>query len=164
MQFVFTHRWGLVPSVIRWIDGGPYSHCGVVYTSNEGQSRVIEATFDDGVRDRALSGLLFASSSHEILEIDVGGELQARMWALSQLNKPYDFGALPAIAVRRVFGEAPRWDAKDRWYCAEHILATACEPGKLKLREPLRMHGVESARQQLIAWGARSVQAGAKAY
>lgn len=157
MKFVFVDRQGPINTVIRLVDGGPFSHCGVIYTDNRGQSRVIEATFEEGLRDRSLGSLLFATTHYEILDLPLPGELQARMWALSQVGKGYDFGALPALALRMHFGTAPRWDAKGRWYCAEHVLATCCSTGELELREPMRRHGVRAAYEQLIAWGARSL-------
>lgn len=154
MQFVFTDRPGLTTAAIRLFDGGPYSHCGIVYTDNHGQSRVVEATFEDGVRERSLSGLLFGKTRWAILQLPLERELYARLWALQQLGKGYDFGALPSLAVRSVFGTAPRWDARDKWYCAEHMLATAVQGGQL-LSSPMRRHGVRSSFEQLTAWGAQ---------
>ena len=145
MKFVFIRSNTLACRLIRAIDGGGWSHCamsadaGGVWTDS-----AVEAVWPGGVRVRNWSSLLAARPDHLVLDVPLPNEHQAAVEALSWQGAPYDWRALPALAIRRLFGAAPMWARPDAWYCSELLLA-ACAAGGAPIKGPLRRYGVAAA-------------------
>lgn len=131
---------------IRWVDGGPFDHCGLVIGSE-----VIEATAAHGVRKRLLSSMVADRPVHEFVDFTVPGPDAAIIWAYSAVGMGYDFASVGALAIRKVFGTAPNLTQADRFFCDALVLTAALHGGRTVDR-PVRTFGVEAARQQLRAW------------
>lgn len=159
MNFIFTRTGSLACRAIRAIDDGNWSHCAVQTLGGEPGSglsaRCIEAVWGDGVHDRRVDSLLQDRPDHLVVDTPLPEERLAHLFLLSQKGKPYDWPAIPALAVRRVFGTAPRIAIGSWWYCAELLLG-ACEAGGYPIDGPLRRYGVQAALLHVLK-RARSV-------
>jgi uncharacterized protein YycO len=161
MLILFTSSNTLGSYLIRKVDGGEYSHCMVIQDNDV----AIEATAAHGViAKRKLQSLKSDSNSYALYEIssdtkELGKE--AITFAQGQIGRPYDYSALPSLAVRHLFDTAPHWEDKTKWYCDELMLATVsiCNANVRKLVRgwPGRF-GVEAARNILIDSGASLLQ------
>lgn len=141
MKAVFIRSNTLACQLIRAVDGGAWSHCALV---RQGAAAAIEAAWPGGVRERSLAGLLAARPDHLVVDFRLPDEASAGLWLQERLGAAYDWPALPALAIRSVFGTAPLWAQPTRWYCAELLLA-ACAAGGAPIPGPLRRYGVAAA-------------------
>jgi uncharacterized protein YycO len=161
MLILFTSSNTLGSYLIRKVDGGEYSHCLIIQDNDV----AIEATATHGVQaKRKLPALMEDSKAYALFWLPSDTEDQGReaiRFALGQVGKPYDYMALPSIAIRHLFDTSPHWEDKNRWYCDELMLATMsiCNANVRKLVRgwPGRF-GVEAARNILIDSGASLLQ------
>lgn len=146
MKFVFIRSNTLACQLIRAVDGGRWSHCAIGAQGDAGPfaGSAIEAGFPHGVRVRSWAGLLRDRPDHVVIEAPLPDEEAAMYFALGKDGAAYDWPAIPALAIRRVFGTAPLWERPQAWYCAELLLG-ACAAGGAPIEGPLRRHGVAAA-------------------
>ena len=145
MKAVFIRSNTPACRLIRAIDGGAWSHCAIVLPdTNDGPAMCIEAAWPGGVRIRTLAGLLADRPDHLLVGTGLPVPQAAASWLRRQVGAGYDWPALPALAIRSVFGTAPLWAQPTRWYCAELLLA-ACAAGGAPISGPLRRYGVAAA-------------------
>lgn len=147
MNFIFTRTDSPVCRLVRAVDGGEWSHCAVAsanVSANATGATCYEAVWPQGVRCRQLAGLLMARPSHISLSVPMPDEEAAERWLIARVGLAYDWPAIPALAIRRIFGAAPPLARQDRWYCAELLLG-ACSAGGAPIDGPLRRHGVAHA-------------------
>lgn len=121
MKLIFTNPSTPASKLIKLIDGGKYSHVGIL-TNNA--SAVAHATMAKGVIRQPLDVFVKLFPEHEVVSFTAPCEQQGEEWLLQQTGKPYDFGALwkfifPCIEL----GEA------DKWYCSELAMATMLMSG-----------------------------------
>jgi uncharacterized protein YycO len=114
MKIIFTHAYTISGAIIRLVDGGYWSHCGVV---SEDESYVIHATAKKGVIRQPLGKMLLDFPNHTIIDIPVDDEGAAQAWLLQQVGKPYDYVALLGFIFER--GD---WGDDTKWYCSEMAL------------------------------------------
>lgn len=115
MKIIFTHASTIGGALIRFVDGGYWSHCGII---TEDGMNVIHATMQKGVIRQPLWKLQQDFPSHTIIDVPVEDEGAAQAWLLKQVGKPYDIWALLGF----VFERGPDWSDDDNWYCSEMAL------------------------------------------
>lgn len=116
LVFIFTRAATPVSVLVRAVDGGDWSHVAVLDVDG---AHVIEAVHTDGVRRRRLDTLLAVRPDRLVLCLEVPDAIAGLAWGRSRVGRLYDYGALLSIAIRRLFGVAPRFDAKGRDFCSE---------------------------------------------
>lgn len=101
-------------ALIRWKTGSPFNHCdfllptGHLFGAIPGVGVVVHT-----------QGAEIRSAIYEI-PVEDGFE-----YALEQMNKPYDFGAVLGLGL-----PFPRnWQNDDRWFCSELVSASLLHAG-----------------------------------
>jgi hypothetical protein len=109
---VVTERWDPISAAIRFSTRSWASHAEFV----DERGITLGARARGGVKFRG------PSESHysRIERYDAEGLAEAFDWAITQIGKPYDFGAVAGIAFDR------NWRDTDRWFCSE-LAAAAFE-------------------------------------
>ena len=113
-KVIFTRNHSIASIFLRGCLWSPWSHCALI----DGDE-VIEASALHGVRRRPLQALIQDSTKWEIVEFPVE-ENGVLTMAQTQLGKPYDWGGVFGIGIRR------RWQDADSWFCSE-LVAWAME-------------------------------------
>lgn len=107
---------GIYSRLARWIDGGPYSHCELIFSDGLSGS----ASFiDGGVRLKAID---YDPAHWDFIELPASMEAQARDWFEQHQGAGYDLiGNLKFVA----------WfvpHSKSRWFCSEAVAASLGMP------------------------------------
>lgn len=143
MRVVFCTGQDLASRLVRQVDGGDFSHCGIVMPDDS----VIEATYHHGVRRRRLDTLLADKPSHILLSLALPDEGGAEAFVLAQVGKPYDWTGVVGIGLDR------NWQDPSAWWCSELVMAAAAAGGR-RLAGNGRRVGVRLAYEVVSAWGA----------
>lgn len=157
MIVVFTFSGSSAAKLIRWIDGGPFAHCFPVFGD-----RAIETLPRTGVFERSADAAVGGSPNQAyFLPDDSAASAKAsETFCRSLIGAPYDSWAIPALAIRHIFGTGPHWENPGRYYCDEMTLLTAAV-ANANVRDMIRgwagRFGVEAARQILIDCGAKEL-------
>jgi uncharacterized protein YycO len=143
MRLLFTTTRSIPSALIRAIDGGAASHCGIELPSGA----VVDSSWaGGGVAQQSRAEFLAAD---RVLIADVPLHLpdqaQAERWLIAQLGKGYDYTALVGWAFWR------DWNDAGSWYCSELAIAAAVAGGR-RLAEPPRRIGVRLAHELAVAW------------
>ena len=115
IEFVGTRTlWG---SIIKWGTMSDIDH--------------VQFVLPDGRRLGAMpgAGVSFGQApdaSSTVHRFGLDASPRALAYAYSQIGKPYDLGAVLAIATRRTLGHD--WRRANRWFCSE-LVAACCEVG-----------------------------------
>jgi len=154
---VFTYWDNLPCRITRWFDGGPFCHCFPVFDDHAIQSLPKNGVFEC-FADSAVAG-----STHQAYWLPDDSEDTAKAaeaYARSLIGAPYDRTAIPALAIRSIFGTGPHWENPGAYYCDEMTLLAAAV-ANAKVRKAINgwagRYGVEAARQILIDAGAIAV-------
>jgi len=125
---------GIYNRLVRAFEGGPYSHCEIVFSDGDSAS---SSFMDRGVRFTGPGykhgGINFASGNWDVYPLPPELENAARAWFESHDGKAYDLRG----NVRFIWPWGNR-DSRDKWFCSEAILAALGVP------EPWRF-GVNAA-------------------
>lgn len=101
---------GIYSRLARWIDGGKYSHCELVFSDGVSAS----ASFiDGGVRFKYID---YDPAHWDFIEV-AGNEAQARQWFVEHAGARYDLVG----NLRFVAWFVPH--SKSRWFCSEAVAA-----------------------------------------
>lgn len=124
---------GLYNRLVRWIDGGPYSHVELIFADGMSASA---SYLDGGVRFKRIE---FDPDHWEIIEVG-GDEATARAWFVAHEGRGYDLMG----TARFLFGVIPQ--DPDKWFCSEAVAAA------LGLRDSWRYGpcGLFSALEQTL--------------
>lgn len=106
MKIIFGTDNQIGSLAIRLKTWSNWSHVGVVLNDD-----VVEATASHGVVKSTLEDFKSRYPKHKIVNIHHKGDYQQRV--LSQVGKPYDWGAIFKFMFR---GD---WDDTDKWFCFE---------------------------------------------
>ena len=121
---------GLVPWLIRLNTNSPYNHLGLMAS----ESRMIDVDIG-GV------GLRSLPSAYDVFEVEMDTEAWKRAcsWLNRQMGKPYDYFALPGLALYTALG----WRRKPNllndsgsFFCSE-LVFRFCEAGGVKLMDDI---------------------------
>jgi uncharacterized protein YycO len=144
MKIIFTHAYTIGGALIRFVDGGYWSHCGII---TEDGMNVTHATMQKGVIRQSLTKLQLDFPNHTIIDVPVEDEDAAQAWLLQQVGKPYDFGALLGF----VFDRGPDWSDDDKWYCSEMALMALLLAGaEIRVAQGDSTFGVEQMFREAI--------------
>lgn len=107
---------GIYSCITRWVDGGPYSHCELIFSDGLSAS----ASFiDGGVRFKRID---YDSAHWDFIDLPASMEPAARQWFADHAGAGYDLiGNLRFVA----------WfipHSKSRWFCSEAIAAALGMP------------------------------------
>ena len=102
---------GLYSRLTRWIDGGIYSHCELIFSDGVSASA---SYIDGGVR---FKDIYYDSDHWDFIEVPAFLELGARIWCRMHVNDKYDLWG----NVRFAFGFAR--ESKNKWFCSEAVMA-----------------------------------------
>ena len=107
---------GIYSRLARWIDGGPYSHCELVFSDGVSAS----ASFiDGGVRFKQID---YDPAHWDFIDLPANMEAQAREWFEQHEGAGYDLiGNLTFVL----------WfipHSKSRWFCSEAVAAALGMP------------------------------------
>lgn len=141
MRAVFCTGPDVYSSIIQRIDGGDYSHCGIIMPDDT----VIEATYHAGVRRRRLDSLLTDKPNHSIVEFALPDEVAMQNFAIAQIGTKYDWTGVLGIGFSR------DWQDPSAWWCSELLMAAAGAGGR-KLSGNGRRVGVRLAFEVCNAW------------
>lgn len=100
---------GIYSRLARWVDGGPYSHCELIFSDGLSGS----ASFiDGGVR---LKNIDYSPDHWDLVDLPTAWEPEARQWFERHLGARYDLvGNLTFVL----------WfipHSKSRWFCSEAV-------------------------------------------
>lgn len=151
LVFIFTRATSPVSLLVRAIDGGDWSHVAVLDADG---AHVIEAVHTDGVRRRRLDTLVAVRPDHLALRLEVPDAVWGLAWGQSRVGRLYDYGALVSIAIRRLFGVAPRFDAKGRDFCSELAAGIAAKASRPVVDGSRGRVSVRDLHHALLAAGA----------
>lgn len=144
VMFVTSNSW--LSRIIRWVDGGPFSHVAIIDTNT-----AVQAVWT-GVEEVSRAQFMAGVTNFHMIDIGIVDDKKALAFARSQIKSPYDFLAISVLVWRRIFGTSPRWDSSGRFFCDELVLLSGIEGG---LNEPVdmwpRFYGVERTRQYLLS-------------
>lgn len=116
--YVRNHHWST--PVLRAAMWSPWSHCAIVLA--DGQT-VIDATFKNGVKARALAPIIAGASLHDFRDIDCPDPQAAYDFLFAQIGKPYDTWGVAGVGLHR------DWQAEDAWFCSELVEAALAAGG-----------------------------------
>ena len=102
---------GLYSRLVRWLDGGLYSHCELVFADGVSAS---SSYIDDGVRFKLID---YRPEHWDFIDLPASLEDSARDWFRSHSRQPYDLWG----NVRFAFGFAR--ESKGAWFCSEAVMA-----------------------------------------
>ena len=131
MQVIFTTQNSILSAAIRTFEGSEYSHCAVILPGD----RVIEATWNTGVRERGLESMKQDAVRFLLFDIALPNEQAAIDFATAQLGKKYDKTAIFGFPFMR------DWEETDTWYCSE-LVAASLEQGGFPLAGASAYHRV----------------------
>ena len=116
MRLLFTrNKSTLVNSILTyiicWFTWSRYSHVELLFSDDT----CISSIGTKGVLMRSKGQILARNVEYLIKEIPTTAIQEAiiREFAMSQLGKPYDWGAVLGLPFRG------RWDSDNRWFCPE---------------------------------------------
>ena len=131
MKVIFTATSAWTSKAIEIFEGSEFSHCALVLPGD----KIIEATWDYGVRTRNLSSLMSEVVRSVTMEIALPNEQAAIDFATAQLGKKYDKTAIFGFPFMR------DWEETDTWYCSE-LVAASLEQGGFPLAGASAYHRV----------------------
>lgn len=103
---------GLYSRLARWLDGGSYSHCELVFGDGVSAS---SSYIDGGVRFKIID---YGDTDHwDFIDLPDALEDSARDWFRIHAGQPYDLWG----NVRFAFGFAR--ESKGAWFCSEAVMA-----------------------------------------
>jgi len=107
---------GIYSRVVRWVDGGPYSHCELLFSDGISAS---SSYIDGGVRCKRID---YDPTHWDFIDLPDAMEPAARAWFERHAGAKYDLiGNLKFVA----------WfvpHSKSRWFCSEAIAAALGMP------------------------------------
>jgi hypothetical protein len=113
---------GICSSVIRWWDGGIYSHCELVFDNGLSAS---SSLMDGGVRFKEID---FNDASWDFVEVpSYFSQDNAHLWFLANEGHGYDLLGNLGFVLRRGLED------QDKFFCSEAIAAS------LGFKEPWRL-------------------------
>lgn len=157
MLLVFQKSDSMFDKIVRFIDGGEWSHVSIVIKKNT----VIEASAPNNiVRVRALDSLLIDRPEHQIIKLDLpNGELALAVAAI-YVGAKYDYLALAGLATGLDI------QSRDRYFCTELAVAILEAGGLTADKVAHRMglnnllknavqewHGTSITDEEALAWG-----------
>ena len=101
---------GVYSRLVRWIDGGPYSHVELIFSDGMSASA---SYLEHGVRFKKIT---FDPAKWEMLEVG-GDEVAARAWFAAHEGRKYDLMG----TARFLFGVIPQ--DPEKWFCSEAVAA-----------------------------------------
>lgn len=121
---------GLIPWLIRLNTKSPYDHLGLMAS----ESRMIDAS-TDGVALRPLP------DAYDVFEVEMATEAWkgACSWLCCQMGKPYDYFALPGLALYTALGwreKSNPLEVRGKYFCSE-LVFRFCEVGGIKLMDDM---------------------------
>lgn len=121
---------GFIPWLIRLNTKSPYDHIGLMASEN----RMIDAN-TGGVALRPLPDV------YDVFEVEMAAEAWkgACSWLCCQMGKPYDYFALPGLALYTVLGwrkKKNRLEDRDKYFCSE-LVYRFCEEGGGQLMDDM---------------------------
>lgn len=121
---------GIYNRLVRWIDGGPYSHAELVLSDGTARSA---SYMDGGVRSKRIT---FDPAKWDMVQLQGFDESKARAWFVAHDGARYDV----AGNLRFVLRFWPH--SRSRWFCTEAIVAALGLPkpedyGPRKLAEAM---------------------------
>jgi hypothetical protein len=121
---------GVYNRLVRWVDGGPYSHAELVFSDGTAWSA---SYMDGGVRAKRIT---FGPDKWDLLPLPGFDEAKARAWFDRHSGAGYDL----AGNLKFVIGWWPH--SGSRWFCTEAIAAALGLPGKPHWYGPQKLAGV----------------------
>lgn len=128
LRIMFTNSYLPLSPVIRFVTWSKYSHMVIVINDNY----VIHSDFN-GVHIEPIVDLMNRSKSWMIVEYECKNSQAIINEAIKLLNRPYDYGALIGIAIRRIelqddskyvcseFPAAACQNANDPFFCTDYL-------------------------------------------
>jgi len=104
---------GLYNRVVRLFEGGPYSHCELIFSDGQSASA---SYMDGGVR--FMDGIDFANGKWDVVPLNPDLEQEARAWFLVHVGQSYDLRG----NLRFVLPWGNR-DSKNKQFCSESLLS-----------------------------------------
>lgn len=142
MRLLFTTTRSVASALIRAIDGGAASHCGIELPSGA----VVDSSWaGGGVALQSREAFMRARLLIADVPLHLPDQAQAERWLMAQVGKGYDVTALVGWAFWR------DWNDATGWYCSELAIAAAVAGGR-RLAEPPRRIGVRLAHELAVAW------------
>lgn len=124
MYLLFTKNSGIFPAGIRLATWSPWNHVDLVWDDHvligAVSSHAPTGSWSGGVQKATLQHRLAQTSilDSALYRIDLPHENSARLFAESQVGKPYDWTGITGF----VFGRD--WQKPDKWFCSELAAAT----------------------------------------
>lgn len=115
MDFIFFRPVSLKGELIAWIDGGEFSHCGIVLGEMYGRTWFIEADWD-GVKINALKKSL---NNYEIVSHLFPSKTLDEL--AEQAGKPYDYWSIFQVSLKRFFGKPLGMTKDESFICSEFL-------------------------------------------
>lgn len=107
---------GIYSRVVRWVDGGPYSHVEILFSDGVSAS---SSFIDGGVRFKAID---YDPTHWDFIDLPVHFEPAARAWFEQHEGARYDLVG----NLRFVAWFVPH--SKSRWFCSEAVAAALGMP------------------------------------
>ena len=107
---------GIYSRLVRWIDGGPYSHVEIVFSDGVSASA---SWIDGGVRFKAID---YRTEHWDFIDLPTDMEPAAREWFQQHQGAGYDLIG----NLRFVLGFVPH--SRARWFCSEAAAAALGMP------------------------------------
>lgn len=112
---------GLYSRAVRFVDGGPYSHCELIFSDGVSASA---SYMDGGVRFKRID---YDPSRWDVFEINERFEYPARKWFTIHEGEGYDLMG----NLRFLFGVVR--ESANRWFCSE------ADAAALGVKQPYRL-------------------------
>lgn len=120
LRIIFTNSYLPLSPVIRFVTWSKYSHMAIVIND-----KYITHSDFNGVHIEPLEDLMNRSKSWMIVEYQCDNPQSVIDNCLTFLGKPYDYGALIGIAIRRI-----ELQDDSKYVCSEYPAAGAYKAGK----------------------------------
>lgn len=108
MKVIFGKDHSITSYLIRIFTWSKYHHVGILLDDG----RVLESTTKEGVHFSSVEDFKNRYTDYKICEVPSKRGWEDR--AMKHLGRPYDWGAIFGLVLRK------DWDNESRWFCAEH--------------------------------------------
>lgn len=121
--------------LIKLFTFSKWNHIAVLfedYPDDLDNCSVVDVTFLSGVRIMSFARFKTKYSNIEMIEANVPNEIAGKTFAISQMNKGYDWKAIFGIIFQN-----RSWENTDKWFCSEFAEAIRIASGRRVFRSDI---------------------------
>lgn len=134
MKILVISSHGIGAWLIKLFTFSKWNHTAVLFDDSNDidNCSVVDVTASSGVRVMSFYRFKKIYKNIEILDTYVPDENAGKSFALSQIGKKYDWGAIFGIIFQN-----RNWESRNRWFCAELSETIRVESGRRVFRSDI---------------------------